>query len=183
MLTARSGRDAHARSALRPLIADDNNFASFDLAIQDRLQRKFLGMKYTGRPFKSQALLAGNFRNGPSGGQAALEYLYMPAGLDRIGHGMDNLLSVSQVRHIRQVLGQGFTRNGQTISINKAFGEQVLEYRGRTPDIVHILHDILSAGFQICQERHPVGHGLKVIEPQFYTHCSRHGDQVDDRIC
>mgnify|MGYP000223964808 CR=1 FL=1 len=56
-----------------------------------------LAIVHAGGPLVPKPLGAGDLHHCALGGQAALEYLYMPAGLDRIGHGMDNLLSVSQV--------------------------------------------------------------------------------------
>jgi len=41
---------------------------------------------------------------------------------------------------------------------------QVLEYRGRAPDLVHVLHDILARGLKVGNEWNLVADALEVIE-------------------
>ena len=54
---------AHARAALRPLVADHHDVAGADLAVEERLQCAFLAVVDPGAPGELQAFLAGDLRH------------------------------------------------------------------------------------------------------------------------
>ena len=46
------------------------------------------------------------------------------------------------------------------------------------PHLVHILHDVLPRGLEVCDERHAVADALEVVQGEGQAAGVRHGDQV-----
>src|SRR5215469_6004996 len=64
---------SHAGAALGSLVADDDDMAFFDGAVEDGFHGLFLGFKYDGPAAEPKALLAGNFGDSAFAGKIAAQ--------------------------------------------------------------------------------------------------------------
>ena len=75
---------AHAGAAFGAFVADDDDIAFDDVAVQNALQRLFFGIEHFGLAGETQAFLAGDFGDRAFGGQIAVQHDQMAVFLDRI---------------------------------------------------------------------------------------------------
>jgi hypothetical protein len=64
---------AHAGAAAGPLVADDDDVAGLDRAVEDFFSACFLGIEDAGDALETQAFLAGDFGHGAARGEVAVE--------------------------------------------------------------------------------------------------------------
>ena len=74
----------HARRALRPFVANHDDVAGHDDAVDDRAQRVVLAVEHARAALEPRAFLARDLRDGAFGREVAVEHGEMAVGLDRI---------------------------------------------------------------------------------------------------
>jgi hypothetical protein len=93
---ARGGRQhlAHAGPALGAFVADDDDVALLDLAVEDALQRLFFGSKHDGAAGEAQAFLAGDLSRPRPRGEVAAQDDEVAVFLDRVVEAADDVLAL-----------------------------------------------------------------------------------------
>ena len=140
---------AHARSAARPLIADDDHVALFVSALFDRFEGVLLAVEAQRRTAEAQRVHAGDFDDRTLRSEVALEDGEAAGRRDRVRGRANDLLPAREF-HIPQVLGDGLAGNGHAIAVQIAAVEQCLHQHRHAPDVVQILHHVAAARLQIA---------------------------------
>jgi hypothetical protein len=105
---------AHTGSALGSFVADDDDVAVLDLAVEDAAKGGLFGFVDDGLAGEGVALLAGDLGDGAFRGEVAAQDAQVAVSLDRIGEGTDDVL-VGGVLAVVQ--------NGDTINIDSQKNE------------------------------------------------------------
>ena len=83
---------AHAGSAAGTLVANHQHITLDHAAVENRLQRLFLGMEHARRTRETQAFLAGDLRHRTLGCQVAAQDHQVAVALDRVVEGANDIL-------------------------------------------------------------------------------------------
>mmetsp|Transcript_84445 Transcript_84445/g.215010 ORF Transcript_84445/g.215010 Transcript_84445/m.215010 type:complete len:331 (+) Transcript_84445:519-1511(+) len=178
----RAGRGqhlAHARAALGPLVADDDEVSLIDLALLQALEHKLLAVEDIRLARELHALLARDLRHAALGAEAPTQDFDVPGGLNALVDGSDHILLVEvQIRHTCQVLCECLARDRHAIAMQPPKLEKVLHHRRSAADPVNILHAVGAAGLQIGDERCLLTDTLEVVDVQVDVRRGRDGQQV-----
>eukprot|EP00123_Amoebidium_parasiticum_P017280 comp23783_c0_seq1/m.41266 comp23783_c0_seq1/g.41266 ORF comp23783_c0_seq1/g.41266 comp23783_c0_seq1/m.41266 type:complete len:398 (+) comp23783_c0_seq1:1029-2222(+) len=106
----------------------------------------------------------------------------MAAGFDWCLDGVDDVLAGCEAWQVLNVLGKGFARNGQAVTVQNALLEQILDDGRRAPNLLHILHHVLAAGLEVSNEGHTVADFLEVVELELDANGAGNGNQMEHGI-
>src|SRR5450756_1926825 len=90
----------------------------------------------------------------------------------------DILFGEVQVGNSGQVFCQGFPGDGETTSVQQSVLQQVFHDGGDASVLVQVLHEVLAAGFEVCQYGDLIADSLEVVLCQGNVYASGHGDEV-----
>lgn len=172
----------HTRTSLGARVTDNDDLALLDLAVLQSAQHVRLVVVDVGRSLKEETLLSGDLGDRSEGGKVTLEDAQVTVGLDGLGQGVDDILTLDQTRDVLQVFAHGLSGDGQAVSVDQAFLEEVLQDGGGASDTVDVLHDILSRGLQVGQKGDAGADALEVIDGQLDVHGAGDGNQVEDGV-
>ena len=169
---------AHARSALGAFVADDDDVAVFDLAVEDTAKRGFFGFVDDGLAGEGVAFLAGDLGDGAFGGEVTAQDAQVAVGLDRIGEGADDVLVGGVTADVREVLGDGLAGDGHAMAVQEALIEEHLEQRLEATDADKVGHVVFAARLEVGEHRHASADALKILEGEFDARGMGHRDEV-----
>ena len=95
---------------------------------------------------------------------------------------LDDLLALLQAGQIFQVLRDRLAGDGHAIAVEQLLIQQVLHHRRGAADVMHVLHDVLAAWFQVRDVGDAIAHLLKVIDGERYVHGAGDGDEVQHGV-
>mmetsp|Transcript_4839 Transcript_4839/g.12153 ORF Transcript_4839/g.12153 Transcript_4839/m.12153 type:complete len:223 (+) Transcript_4839:790-1458(+) len=109
----------------------------------------------------------------------------MPGRLDRIRQRLDDLLAWRQAGMVRHVLGPGLARHRHLGPVEHPIVDHELDDARRPANILHVLHDVLAARFEVGQEGRFVRDSLKIVQADPYGRILTrpgHGYQMQHRV-
>src|SRR5262245_23446255 len=143
---------AHAGTAARPLVADDENVALLVLAMLDRVEAGLLAIEAARRPAELQRLHAGDLHDRAFGSEIAFESDHA-AGRQQglVGRTHDVLIRIPF--HVLEIFGDGASGYREAIAMQVSVIEKGFHQKRHTASFEHILGDITATRFQICDIR------------------------------
>ena len=178
----RSEHFAHPRAAFGAFVADDDDVAILDFAVQDALEGVFFGFVDDGFTGEGAAFLAGNLGDRSFRREVAAENTEVAVGLDGIREGTDHVLVRRVVTDVREVFGDGLTGDRQAIAMQEPLIEQHLEQRLEAANADEVSHVIFAAGLEVGEHGDLTADALEVLEGQFDAGGVGHRDEVKHRV-
>jgi len=145
---------AHAWTALRSLIADDENVAFLVVLLRDGLEALLFGVEHARGAAKTLLFNrhAGDLHDGAFRRKVALETNDAAGHRDGLVCRIDNVLQVVPL-HRCEVLGNRAAGDRKAVAMQEAMIQQRLHHQRNAADFEHILGDIFAAGLQVRDVR------------------------------
>jgi len=172
----------HAGSALRPFVANDDDVAFLDRAVEDGFHRLLLGFKHDGLALEVQSFLAGNLRDRALAGEVATQDDQMAVFLDRIVEAVNDCLRGGIRFHVAQRLGHGFAGDGERVAVEQFLVEQHFHQRPDAADGDDFGHQMFAARLQVGEHGHAFADAGEVVNGQLHLRGVRDGEQVQHGI-
>ena len=172
----------HAGSALRPFVANDDDVAFLDRAVENGFHRLLLGFKHDGLAFEVQPFLAGNFCDRAVAGEVAAQDDQMAVLLDRIIEAVNDGLRGRIRFHVGQRLCHGFAGDGEGVAVEKALVEQHFHQRPDAANGDDFAHQMFSARLQIRENGHVFADAREIVNGQLHLRGVRDGKQVQHGV-
>ena len=87
--------------------------------------------------------------------------------------------------HILQILIVRLSRNSQLFSVEETVVDHEFDNTGRPPNVLNVLHNVFSGGFEVGEEGRAVRYPLKVVDGDvrvWFFGGAGHGDEVQDGV-
>ena len=145
----RGGREhlAHAGTAVRALVADDQHVAFLVLLVLHRLEAGFFAIEAARRTGECKRSIPATFTMAPSGARLPLRPTTPPVCENRLVGRIDDVL-IGVPLHRFQILGDGAAGDGQAVAMEKAMVEQRLHQQRNATSFEHVFGDIAAGGFK-----------------------------------
>ena len=180
------GRDlqhlAHAGSAFRTFVADDDHVVGLDLAALDGVEGVLLGVEDARRAAMLEALVSGDLDDAAFGSEIALEDDESAGGLDGVVEGVDDFLSGS-LDGLRGFFGEGLAGNVPGGAVDQAGVDQALCEQAAAARGVIIGRDVLAPGLEVAEQRRLRADAVEVVDRERDAHLVGDGEEVKHGIC
>ncbi len=172
---------AHAGTALRPLIADDQHVAFLVGALGHRLEAGLLAVEAAGRPGEFLVLQPRHLHDGAVRREVALQPDHAAGGGDRVVGRADHVL-VRVPLHRGHVLGDGAAGHGEAVAVQEAVLQQRLHQQRDAAGLEHVLGDVAPAGLEVGDIGRAAEDLGDVEQVELDADLMRHGRQVQRRV-
>ena len=172
---------AHARSAARALVANDDDVAVLVVASSDRRETIFLGIEAAGGTGELVTLEAGDLHDRAVRCEVALQ------ANDAAGRGQRLVRRVNDVLvripfHVLEILGNRAAGHCHAVAVQEAVVEQRLHEQRHAARLEHVLGNVLSARLHVGDVRRLLEDFGDVEEVEFNAALVRHGRQVQRAV-
>jgi hypothetical protein len=171
---------AHARPALRALVADHQHVALGDAAAGDRREAVLLGVEDLGGAAEREVVVAGDLHHRPGRGEAAAQHRQAALAGDRLGDAADDL--AVGLAGALEVLGQGPAGHGEGVAVDQADLQQLAQHHRQPADPVQVGHDEAAARPHVDEVGHSPAGGVEVVEGQLDPGLAGDRQQVQDGV-
>src|SRR5690606_7077440 len=159
---------AHAGTALRALVADDDDVAFLVLAGLHGGEGRLLAIEHPRRADMLQPRHACDFHDGAARREIALQADDAAGRRDRIGDRPHDILVLREL-HALQVLLNGLASHRQAVAMDVAAPEQLLQNHLHAADLVEVLGDVAPAGLEVGDVGRRLEDLRHIVEIELYA--------------
>mmetsp|Transcript_59156 Transcript_59156/g.157430 ORF Transcript_59156/g.157430 Transcript_59156/m.157430 type:complete len:240 (+) Transcript_59156:356-1075(+) len=173
----------HARATLRTFIANHDEVPLLDLASLETPQHTLLILKDIRWAGEGRALLASDLCDSTLGANVPAQDLDVTSTLNALVKRPDHVLILKvEIGNTRQVLGHSLASHSQAVTVQPTKLQQILHDDRCAAYSVRVLHEILTAWFEIREECSFVTETLEVVDRQVNASRRRHREQMKHRV-
>src|SRR5499427_8235485 len=172
---------AHARPALRSLVADDDDVVGLDLAFLDGLESAFLALEHARGAAMLGLALAGELDHAAAGGEVAAQDDDAARGFEGLLERLDYLLA-RRLGGGGDLLADGTSRHRLLARMDQPRLHQALAHHGHAARLVHLGRRVGAPRLQVGDHGCLLRQAVEIIDGELEPEILRGGRQVQHGV-
>ena len=172
---------AHAGSATRTFVSDDDGVARHDLPAIHRGKGVLFAIEHTRRPAVRCCRVLSDLHDCSIGREVAAQHHEPALGTQWSGKRCDDFLA-GGLGHRLALLTKRAPSHGQRVSVDIAAFDKPPRQKRDAAGAVQLHRGKPPAWFEVTQQRGATADAVDIVDRQLHTDLAREGEQVKDRI-
>ena len=173
---------AHSGTTDGAFVADDDDMAFFDPAIEDGGEGGLFVFEDDGFARKGEAFFATDFGDRSTGGEVSVEDHEVAVAFDGVIEGANDFLALGIGFYAFEIFGDGFASDRHALAVEETGVEESAEERADPADGDEFAHQEASAGFEIGEHGDAGADAGEVIEVESHPGGVGHGEKMEDGV-
>ncbi|GAD53673.1 hypothetical protein MBEHAL_2433 [Halarchaeum acidiphilum MH1-52-1] len=176
---------AHAGTAARAFVPDDDDVAGLDLAALHVRHRVLLVVEDARGPLVMEALLAGDLEHAAVRREVAGQDLDRALLVEGVFNGREEVrVDLVVVREIERLefLGDRVAGDGHRVAVEVAALEEAADDDWDAPDVVEVLHDARATGLEVRDLRRALADLVELLDGELNARLRGEREDVQDAV-